>query len=303
VNAPVIISGASGFIGRKAAVALSGAGHPVIGISRDLDRLARLPNTIERWSWERLRSIRQADADRYAGGIVLHLAGVADRQQMAGEGPATALEHAREMAAFAARARLKGVVLASSIYVSLGERGGLSEYGAHKLAIEQVFRSHAKCPMLTLRLPPVYGPGARGGMALLASLVRRGMPLPLGLARELRDYLSIASLCRLLEAAVQAGDKTWQALDGVIAEPSDGFPLTTNELVRLIGQVIGRSPRLIPVPAPIVSLLARAMGKAELAETAFQPLRSRPDAILAQQLGWKPDIRPPESLLFLRERE
>ena len=287
-NAPILISGATGYIGRHAIAELATGERRTVAIGRDAARLAALPNSVEKLACEACHSLAPEKLAGFRDGIVFHLAGEARRSQGAGPSAATALVYAQELAEFAARAGVGRVVLASSIYARLHEEGVTSDYGAHKLEVERAFRAHPGFATLTLRLPPIYGGEARGSIDALARLVRRGVPLPLGRAREKRSYLEIGNLCALLRSLASADDGAWKSLAGRIAEASDGPPVSTRELLAVIGGAVGRKPRLLSIPPGPVIAAARLLGRAELVEAAFAPLPARSDDELRRLTGWSP---------------
>lgn len=110
----------------------------------------------------------------------------------------------------------------------------------------------------------------RNGMATLAGMVRKGLPIPLGSATEPRHYISIRNLCDLVETILGSDDDRWAKAAGHIFEPSDGQAVATRDLIRMMVDAIDRLD-----VAPVGEL-----------EAAF---------------GWRPVERMPESLAFLRE--
>jgi nucleoside-diphosphate-sugar epimerase len=99
-------------------------------------------------------------------------------------------------------------------------------------------------------LPLVYGPEVKGNMLRLFTLVDRGIPLPFGAVRNRRSLLYVGNLA----AAVRA----------VLERPAGGFrtcfvtdlrDVSLPELVRLIGDALGRPARLLPVPPGLIRLL------------------------------------------------
>lgn len=299
----VVISGATGRIGSRAVGALVEAGFEVTALGRDAGRLTALPGAAHIWPLERTKTSSAEKIQSVGGGLLIHLAGMAERTGSHSALADSALAHAREIADLAVRARMRGVVLVSSIYSSLEERGRSSEYGKHKRAVEYVFQSRPEFPTLTLRLPPVYGEGLGGNIPLLANLVRLGIPIPFGLARAPRDYLAIGNLTDLLIRVALADDAAWKFLNGCVYEPSDGLPLSTNDLVRMISAVIGRRSLLLPFPAAALIPVAGLFGKHELAAAAFSPLLTASNNAVDILTGWKPKIQPPHSLAFLASLE
>ncbi len=70
----VLLTGAAGFLGTHLVAALHGAGHEVVALSRNADRVrAALPVLADAWSWDPLAGSVPADALRVDA--VIHLAG------------------------------------------------------------------------------------------------------------------------------------------------------------------------------------------------------------------------------------
>lgn len=197
---------------------------------------------------------------------------------------------------------VEGVIVASSVYARVDGLDKASSYGAVKAAIEARFLSAAGIRTIVLRLPPVYGPGGRGGLAALSNLVRKGFPLPLAAAVAPRAYLSRRNLASLVVAIVKAGDESWSKAAGGIFEPSDGNAVCTRDLVHAMAAEMGISPRLFPVPVSVLCIVGRAVGRGELVSGAIERLDVAPVEELEAAFGWRPTERMPESLTFLRQQ-
>lgn len=133
----------------------------------------------------------------------------------------------------------------------------------------------------------------------MASLVRKGVPLPLGGASAKRAYLSRRNLADLILAMVQAGDQQWSDAAGKTCEPSDGVGLATRHLVVAMAACMGKPARLIAVPVALLRIVGSVTGKTELVSGAIEPLDSAPVADLDAAFGWKPVEQLPESLSYL----
>lgn len=196
--------------------------------------------------------------------------------------------------------RIEGVILASSVYARDNTHGDVPSYGMVKRAIEQEFLSAADLNTVVLRLPPVYGPGGRGGLAALSKLVRKGLPLPLGAASAPRAYLSRRNLASLILAMVNAGEDTWRDAAHRVFEPSDGVAMTTRDLIRSMAAHMNVQSRLLPVPVGILRIAAVLTGKKELVSGAIDRLDVAPVGDLEDAFGWRPVEHMPESLAFMR---
>jgi nucleoside-diphosphate-sugar epimerase len=170
------------------------------------------------------------------------------------------------LVAEAAAAGIRQFVLASTVK-AVGERNTepwtedtppapTDPYGTSKLEAEQVAGEVARrhgIRAAALRFPLVYGPGVKGNMLRLFSLVDRGVPLPFGSVANRRSLLYVGNLV----AAVRT----------VLAHPpegagaffvSDGRDLSLPGLIRLIGQALGRRARLLPAPPSLLRLVLPA---------------------------------------------
>lgn len=194
-------------------------------------------------------------------------------------------------------AGVKGVAIASSVYAR--EAGAAGSYGSVKRATELQFLAEPTLNPIVLRLPPVYGPGGKGGLAVLTKLVSKGLPLPFGLATEQRAYLSRRNLVSLI-LAMTASPAAWRDAGGEVFEPSDGQAVTTRDLIGHLARQLGKSNRLLPVPLGLLRVVAGAAGKGELVAGSLNPLKAAPVSELESAFGWRPVEQMPQSLGFLR---
>ena len=114
------------------------------------------------------------------------------------------------------------------------------------------FLAQRGLPVTVLRFPLVYGPGMKGNMLKLFDLVHRGLPLPLGGIRNRRSMLFVGNLAAALLALLRL------PATSEIFFVSDGRDVSSPELVRLIGDALGRKVRLLPVPASAFRAAGRA---------------------------------------------
>jgi nucleoside-diphosphate-sugar epimerase len=261
----VLVTGASGFIGRHLIPALTGKGIEVVAVSRDK---AGEPN----------RRIEYRSADVIDGSsirgvmdgcdTVVHLAGLAHR---VGESltdddfDRINVDGTRNVLAEGGRSGVQRFLFMSSALV-----GGSSS--VHPLTEEQdaqptdpYARSKARAEQLVaavasggclwtgiLRPPMVYGPGNRGNLPRLASLIKRRVPLPFGAVPNARSVVFVSNLVHaiilLLERQPGLGDIYYVA---------DDVPLSTADLAREIGAALGTPARIVAVPPSVLRALAR----------------------------------------------
>jgi len=146
----------------------------------------------------------------------------------------------------------------------------------------QVIQQHGKLDIVTVRPPLIYGPGVGGNFLRLLGAVKRGIPLPLALTRNQRDLLFVGNLVdNLLACAVHpaAAGKTYLV--------SDGAPVSTNELLRLLAQALGVPSRLFAVTPFLLQMAGNMTGHAGEVERLLSSLRVDGSRV-CRELGWKP---------------
>ena len=307
----VVVTGAGGFIGSWVCRALGEAGATVRGMGRRAG--VRLPHG---------GSYQQADL-LDAGALRAALAGadavihLAARVHVMRETAADALaefrrvnvEGTRILLDASADAGVTRVVLASTVKaVAESSDAPLTErtaprpadpYGISKLESEQVaqgFAARRGLGVTVLRFPLVYGPGMKGNMLSLFDLVNRGVPLPLGRVRNRRSMLFVGNL----SAAVLGTLRTPAAVPGVFFV-ADGRDVSTPELVRLIGDALGRKVWLLPVPVSVFRAAGWAgdalsrLGQIPLTSAAVDRLLGSL-AVDASALAQATGFRPPFSV-------
>ena len=295
----VSIIGASGFIGRTLSRSLAAEGYSITAISR------RIPPPEERLGGIEYRMIADMrDVPALAKALegtecVLHLA---DRATRAAAGFANSDSPRERMEAICAAMRISGIqnlVYASTVYARLFEEGVENHYGRQKLDAERVALASDDIRPIILRLLPVYGEGGGGGFATLQALVRKGLPLPFGRFDKKRDYLWVLNLADLVRTILSLDDESWSRLSGAIFEPSDGAPVSTADLAKLIAAAMGKKIHLFAAPKELLAFVAKLAGKSEAFHAAADPLLALDSERLESALGWVPRAGMPQTLSFI----
>ncbi len=286
-----MVTGASGFVGQNLCAILEGGELDVVpAIRKPIDATTEWADQL-------------SDVD-----VVIHLAA---RVHVMNSGEAGDLasfreinvEGTRNLAKQAAQSGVKRFVYLSSIKVN-GERthqkpfsadqecGPEDAYAISKLEAEVTLREieqETNMEVVIIRPPLVYGPGVKGNLATLVSMIKKGIPLPLGAVNNRRDLVSIYNLCDLIRVCClhsEAAGKTFLV--------SDGESISTAELVRYLANGLGRKARLFFVPIQVLKLAARIFGKSVELEKLTCNLQI--DISLTQQvLDWKPPFTVAES--------
>lgn len=300
----ILVTGASGFIGRALVTELAEAGHLVRAAMRQPADV--FPRSVEVVAVSDLT--RPVEWRALLKGIetVVHLAGIAH----AGPGIAEeAYDRVNRLAtaelANAARAiGVRHLVFVSSIRAQCGPSSAeilhetdparpTDAYGRSKLAAEDAVRA-ADVPFTILRPVLIYGPGVKGNFARLIGLAQTAWPLPLGLCRNRRSLLARQDLIAAIHLVLQSSAARGETY--IAAEPT---PLTLAEIVAALRAGAGRPPGLLPVSPALVALALRAAGRGEEWERLGGSLVADPAKLLSA--GWQPAVDTRSGLAALTQ--
>lgn len=166
-------------------------------------------------------------------------------------------------------------------------------YGTSKLEAEQGLMKLAAetgLEIVIIRPPLVYGPGVKGNFANMIKLVEKGVPLPLGSAQNKRSLIGIDNLVDLIIRCIDHPNAANQ-----VFLASDGKDLSTTELLRSVGEAMGKPARLIPVPAGMLQFGATLLGKKAMAQRLLGSLQVDITKT-CELLGWEPPYTVEEGL-------
>ncbi|HEX7869475.1 MAG TPA: NAD-dependent epimerase/dehydratase family protein [Chryseobacterium sp.] len=135
-------------------------------------------------------------------------------------------------------------------------------YGKSKHKAEEQLLSE-KLPegkrLFIIRPCMIHGPGNKGNLNLLYSVVEKGIPWPLASFENKRSFLSIDNLNFLILQIL----KNKNIESGIYNFADDSF-VSTNELIRIIGKASGKKSRLWNVSAGLISSVAKIGDKIKL---------------------------------------
>lgn len=286
--ARVLLTGASGYIGRALEGRLHMAGHTVVRGSRRVSAAVHVRLDLERDPPVAVADLAGLDA-------VVHLAGLAH----AGPGREAAAERINavgtgNLAAQAAAAGIPHFIFVSSVQVHGRRDPGrpLTEaaayapadgYARSKMRAEQALLARAERSGLSVtivRPPAVYGPGAPGNLARLAAWAAHGRPLPAATCQARRSLIALPNLCDLLGRLVArgpAGVETFLVRDGT--------DLSVGGLYSALCRAQGLRPRFVPGSRRWLAGMLRLSGRGATADGLFGDLRID-DTRLRRSLGW-----------------
>ena len=299
----VLVTGATGFVGRALCPALKQAGHVVSAAVRN----PNAPGIPEGVTEHAIRDIgpetNWADALSDTDAVI-HLAArahvmnetAAEFNRVNGEGTA-------RLASATATAGIRRFVYLSTVKV-MGERSDApfqeadtprpeDAYGKSKLAGEQALTVAAAgtgLETVILRTPLVYGPGAKGNLLSLLKLCQAAPPLPFAAVNNQRSIIYLGNLidaiCLCLTADKAAGETYFVRDDEDISTPA---------LIRHMAAALGRPARLFPTPEGILRLAGAITGKSKAIFTLLSDLQVNDEKILGQ-LGWTPPFNVVQGL-------
>lgn len=160
-----------------------------------------------------------------------------------------------------------------------------SPYGRSKREAEEALAEIAAGSALepvVLRPPLVYGPGVGGNFRTLMTLIRRGVPLPLGRVENRRSLLYVGNLADAIAVCLDHPDAPGRSF-----LLSDGLPLPTRDLVERLAAHLGRPARLWDVPPELLALAAR-LAKQEAAFDRVAGSLVVEDHAIRRTLSWSP---------------
>lgn len=166
-------------------------------------------------------------------------------------------------------------------------------YGMSKWEAEQALAtvsSQTRLETVVIRSPLVYGPDVGGNFRQLLNVLEKGIPLPFAGVENRRSLIYRGNLVDALSRCVHdklAAGKTYFV--------SDGDDLSTPELVRRLGNALGLSARLWPLPHSVLRGFGQLVGKQVVVDRLLRSLQVDSSKI-RKELDWHPPFSVDQGL-------
>ncbi len=304
----VLITGATGFIGRALCVSMRNKGWRVRGIARSDGKRSALPTGVEPVCVEMIGPETDWSGNLHNLDAVVHLAASVhvldhasnDSRQDYFTVNTSGTERLAQQAAMFGVSRF--------IYISTVKVHGMGEmrpyterdipapkdpYSVSKWEAEKALRrveAETGLPVVILRPPLVYGPEVRANFLRLMKWVVMGLPMPFGSIRNRRSMIYLGSLTDAIVSAIDC-----PASAGETFLISDGQDLSTPQLIRILAAQMGKKQFLLPCPPAFLRTLGRIAGKSKEIDRLTGSLFIDCSKI-RRVLDWKPPFSVEEGL-------
>lgn len=300
----ILVTGASGFVGRALCRTLLAEGFRVYGTTRNS---GHLQPGVERVVWRggsaELANVPPVD-------IVVHLAA---RVHVMHESEADPLAEFRsanvgmtyELASWAAERGVKRFIFMSSIKVNgegteVGHAFSADDvpspedaYAISKFEAEDALRTVCSCSdmeYVVIRPPLVYGSGVQGNFCSMVRWVKRGIPLPLAAISNRRSLVALDNLVSFVMTCLEP-----PAAANQVFLVSDGEAVSTTELLTQIALTHGVALRLFAVPKGWLRFVSGMFGKSRAVDRLLGSLEIN-DEKSREMLGWRPVVTMDQQL-------
>lgn len=307
----VLVTGASGFVGRGLCPVLVEQGHEVVAVLRSASAI-EMPKQLGAYpspaivgsigpetNWQPLLQGVHA---------VVHLAARVHVMVDVATDPLAAFrsvntEGTLNLARQCAAAGVRRFVFVSSIKVNgEGRKQPYSEsdpalpqdaYAISKWEAELGLReieSATGMAVVILRPPLVYGPGVGANFLRLMRMVEKRRPLPFGRVENRRSLLYLGNFTDAIRLCLEhpaAAGKTYLL--------SDGEDVSSADLVRRLARAMKRPTRLLPVPASWLRRAGALAGRSAEMDRLLGSLAVDSSQI-RRELGWRPPFSMEDGL-------
>jgi nucleoside-diphosphate-sugar epimerase len=301
----VLVTGASGFIGKSLVRELKFRKIEVIEVSRNKPEIDNKGVfTITDFNAKNIWQQPLVECD-----VVIHLAALV--HQLGNKSKLSLSEYLNvnldatvNLANEAVKAGVKRFVFVSTIGVN-GASGTVkpfvetdlanphNHYAFSKMVAEKTLYKisiETGMEVVIVRPPLVYGVGVKGNFAQMLKILTKGILLPFASVKNLRSFIYVENL---VDALILCA--THPSAVGQTYLVSDGQDISTPDLLRKLSRGMNKPVKLIPCSPVFMSLAGRVIGKSDQLDKLVSSLQVDSSKI-RRELGWKPPFTLDEGL-------
>ena len=255
----ILITGVLGFVGTNLVFALSGK-HEIYGLDIIVPRKKGVVKT---FSWDDLENNAVPEVD-----AIVHLAGKAHdtkNQSKADVYFKVNTDLTKKIYDYFVKSSAKKFIFFSSVKAAADRVEGefvdenvvpspKGPYGESKIAAERYIQSKQDKQTYILRPCMIHGPGNKGNLNLLYGVVKKGIPWPLGAFENKRTFTSIDNLCYIINGLLT------KDVDSGIYNINDDEAVSTNELIEIICETLGKKAHIWHIPRGLMEYVAKIGG-------------------------------------------
>jgi nucleoside-diphosphate-sugar epimerase len=264
----ILVTGINGFVGNNFTNSWSKS-HTIYGLNIHQPEKEGVERT---FGWDELGKIPPVDA-------IVHLAGKAHdtkNRSEAAEYFAINTGLTQKIFDYFLESNAKKFILFSSVKAAADSVPGdvlaeeavpapVGPYGESKIRAEEYIIAKMQEPraktkdIYILRPCMIHGPGNKGNLNLLYNVVSKGIPWPLGAFDNSRSFCSIDTVSFVVEQLIVRDN-----IPSGIYQVCDDEPLSTNELIRLINESLGKKTLIWKLPKGLMNSAASVGGALKL---------------------------------------
>lgn len=305
----ILVTGATGFVGKKLCDLLLSRGYNVCATVRKASPGSRRPG-LTVWGTGDINEYSHWELLLRDCHTVIHLAARAHILNEKAENPIEVFRKTNTEATLSlARASVKaGVsrfifVSTAAVHNNKNIRRPINEndppkpiepYAISKWEAEQALQRlsiESGLQLVIVRPPGVYGPNNPGNFLRLLKVIRKELPLPLASVHSKRSFINVYNLCDFLITCIhhpKAAGKTFLI--------SDGENASLVEILTILANGMGCRLRLFPFPVSLLRFLASLIGKEALIEKLCGS-RIVDSSFARNLLDWRPILSLQDGLL------
>jgi len=127
---------------------------------------------------------------------------------------------------------------------------GKSKFKAEKYLLSKIVNTEKK--IIIFRPCMVHGPGNKGNLNLLYNFVSKKLPWPLGAFSNYRSFCCIDNLCFVVNALICKPE----ILSGIYNIADDDV-ISTNRIIELIGISLNKKPMILSINKDIIQIITK----------------------------------------------